>query len=390
MLPKLLSVNALYQRLQQANDLLLLDVRNSEEFKRSRIETRHTPETINIPYMAFVEDDTLEEAVNRIPRERPVVVICAHGGSSEYVAGILRRRGYSVANLASGIEGWSRLHVVRPIVRDELVKIYQIDRVARGCLSYVIISEGRAAVIDPSYYVGEYHSLLSDCGASLRLVVDTHCHADHISGGAALSEATGAPYYLHPHDAIHPVEAAPAAIHHHELHHGYGFRFGHIVLRAIHTPGHTLGHVSLLATTARGHAYLFSGDSLFLTSIGRPDLGGQAEAWSHLAYNTLFVTLRSAIPPSTVVLPGHYAEHQEADSSGLFLASLEELWRTNKDLGFTDVDTFVRHVQASLPGTPDEYAEIKRVNVGLSSADSQRALALEMGRNICALSPTSL
>jgi rhodanese-related sulfurtransferase len=187
MLPKLLSANALYQRLQQPNDLLLLDVRNSEEFQRGRIETRHTPETLNIPYMEFIEDDTLDYAIERIPRQRPIVVVCAHGGSSEYVAGILRRCGYSVANLASGIEGWSRLHVVRPVVQDESLEIYQFDRAARGCLSYAIISDGWAAIIDPSHYIEEYQALLSACGAALWMIIDTHAHADHISGGPALA-----------------------------------------------------------------------------------------------------------------------------------------------------------------------------------------------------------
>lgn len=386
MLPKLLSANALYQRLQQRGDLLLLDVRNNEEFRRSRIETRHTPETLNIPYVEFVEDDTLELALDRILRERPIVAVCAYGGSSEYVAGILRRYGYEVANLAGGMEGWAGLHVVRPVVADEWVEIFQIDRVARGCLSYVIVSDGWAVVVDPSRYTDEYLALLKSCGASLRLIVDTHAHADHISGGPALAQATGAPYYLHPYDAINPFDVTPASVDYKALYDGHRFRLGSVILRALHAPGHTLGHVVLLATTVAGQSYLFSGDTIFLSGIGRPDLGGQAELWACLAHETIFGTLKSATPANAPVLPGHYAGPGEVDKHGLYTSTFETMWATNKDLAFAGQEEFVSHVLTSLPWTPPEYVEIKRINGGLAEVNPRRALELEMGRNVCALS----
>ena len=385
MLPKLLSAKALHQRLQHPGDLLLLDVRNEEEFEQARIETRRTPETVNIPYMMFIEDDTRDEAIGRLPRQRPIVVICAHGGSSEYVAGILRHHGFCVANLAGGMESWAALHVARPVAQNEWVEIYQLDRPARGCLSYVIISDGWAAIIDPSHYIHEYKALIAARGATLRLIIDTHAHADHISGGPALARATGAPYYLHPYDAIHPSDVAPASVVYETLRDGHRFRLGSVILRALHAPGHTLGHIALLATTLDGQPYLFSGDTLLLRSIGRPDLGGQAEVWVRLAYETIFGTLRTAAPAHAPLLPGHYADPAEADARGLFTATFGELWQDNADLAFTEPEAFVRHVLASLPPTPPEYANIKRVNIGLARADAQQALQLEIGRNICAL-----
>ena len=385
MLPKLLSAKALHQRLQHPGDLLLLDVRNEEEFGRARIETAATPETVNIPYMMFIEDDTRDEAIARLPRQRPIVVVCAHGGSSEYVAGILRHHGFTVANLAGGMESWAGLHVVRPVAQDEWVEIYQLDRPARGCLSYVIISDGLAAVIDPSHYIHEYQALIAARGATLRLIFDTHAHADHISGGPALARATGAPYYLHPYDAIHPFDVAPASVVYETLRDGHRFRLGSVILRALHAPGHTLGHMALLAMTVGGQPYLFSGDSLLLRSIGRPDLGGQAEVWVRLAYDTIFGTLRAATPAHAPLLPGHYADPAEARPCGLFTATFGDLWQDNADLAFDEPEAFVRHVLASLPPAPPEYANIKRVNIGLARADGPRALELEIGRNVCAL-----
>lgn len=385
MLPKLLSACSLHQRLQRPSDLLLLDVRNEEAFARSRIETRHTPETLNVPYMQFIEDDTRHEAIGRLPRGRPIVVVCAHGGSSEYVAGILRHHGFTVANLAGGLESWAGLHMVRPVAQDEWVEIYQLDRPARGCLSYVIISDGWAAVIDPSHYIHEYQALIAARGATLRLIIDTHAHADHISGGPALARASGAPYYLHPYDAIHPFDVTPATVVYETLRDGHRFRLGSVILRALHAPGHTLGHVALLATTLGGQPYLFSGDTLLLRSIGRPDLGGQAEVWVRLAYETIFSTLRTAAPADAPLLPGHYADPAEADARGLFAAPFGDLWLDNADLAFDEPEAFVSHVLASLPPAPPEYANIKRINIGLARADAQQVMELEIGRNVCAL-----
>lgn len=385
MFPKLLSANTLYQRLQQPGDLLILDVRNSEAFQRARIETRHTPETLNIPYFEFIEDDTVEEALACVPAGRPIVVVCVHGGTSELVAAMLRKRGYQAANLAGGMEEWSRLHMVRPVLESDSAAIYQIERVARGCLSYAIISDGWGAIIDPSHHIAEYRRLLAAHGAAPRLIIDTHAHADHISGGPALAEATGVPYYLHPYDAIHPLDVMPAVIPYETLRNGHRFRLGSVTVRAVHAPGHTLGHVALLASTLEGECYLFSGDSLFLRGVGRPDLGGRAESWTRLSYESIFTTLRAMTPLDALVLPGHYSDAGEADARGVFAAPFAELWRTNTELSFATQEALAHHVLANLPAAPPEYAEIKRVNMGLAQADAQRALALEMGRNACAL-----
>lgn len=380
-----ITAKALYDRIQHPNDLLLLDVRTEESFDRWRIEAQYGPDLLHIPYFEFIESETREMAVARVSTARDVVVVCAHGGASEYVAAILRKNGVRALNLTDGMDGWGRLHIVRPVVERPSFAIYQFDRVARGCLSYVLISNGQAVVIDPSYYTDEYISFLAEHEAVLTLVIDTHAHADHVSGGPALAHETGARYCLHPYDGIHPVDLLPATLPYEMLHGNRSLTLGAINLRAIHSPGHTLGHVMLVATAPDRQSYLFSGDALFINSVGRPDLGGHAATWSILAHETLYKTLK-VVSSSALLLPGHYAQTTEANEHGTYSATLESIWHTNPELTMGDREAFVRHVLASLPAAPAEYVHIKRINIGLETASPYQVATLELGRNICALS----
>lgn len=381
-----ISLRKFYERIQSEHDLVLLDVRNADVFSAWRIESRHTPETINVPYFQFVEEDTLEAAIQQVPTDREVVVVCAHGGASDYVAEILRERGIRSVNLAGGMDAWGAYHVFRMVAQTPACSILQVERVARGCLSYVVISGRQAAVIDPSRYINEYLRFFEEHQLELTLILDTHAHADHISGGSALAEATGAPYYLHPYDAIHPFDMLPAQLAYEMLHDGRMLTLGDLTLQVIHTPGHTLGQVNFLASSPDGQHYLFTGDNLFLQSFGRPDLGGQGERWVHLVFETIFKTVRERVPESALILPGHYATPHEAQSGGIYAMPLNDLWQHNRALHIDGEAEFVDYVLNNLPKMPQEYIEIKRVNIGLLQPDEHKAFELELGKNICALS----
>ncbi len=374
----------LYRHISQPNELFLIDVRNEDEFQDWRIGARHTPETINVPYFEFFENE--EHSMAQVPAEREIVVVCAKGGASDFVAAMLEEEGIRAVNLAEGMIGWGNLYVNRPVVEAETYQIYQVDRVARGCLSYVLVSGGRAAIIDPLRHVDHYRQFLKDQGLELALLLDTHAHADHISGGPDLAAETGAPYYLHPYDAIHPFDMQPARLAYRMLEDGQRFALGDLQIEVVHVPGHTLGQVNYLVTAPDGQAFCFSGDNLFLQSFGRPDLGGQGESWAPLVYESLFETLRNRVPPQALVLPGHYASAGEAGPEGLFARPLSELWATNRDLQAGDRDAFLAHVLSHLPEMPEQYVDIKRVNAGLLEPDEERAQELELGQNVCALS----
>ncbi len=385
-----ISVETFYDLINSPNDLLLLDTRNDRDFEAWKIESRYTPETMHIPYVIFAEDGP--EALEQLPqltavdRERLIVAVCAKGGASDFVAAILREEGWTAVNMEGGMIAWGNYYVTRPVVEEEGYQIYQVDRVARGCLSYILVSQGQAAIIDPLRHTDQYQEWLAARGVELSLLLDTHAHADHISGGPALAEATGAPYYLHPYDAIHPFDMMPATIDFEMLRDGQELKLGELTIRVLHTPGHTLGQVNYLVEDGSGQTYAFTGDNIFVQSFGRPDLGGQGQAWAPVVYETIFQRFKARVPEDALILPGHYASFDEADEQGVYGRRAADLWRQNAGLQFEDKDAFVDYVLDHLPQMPEQYVEIKRVNIGLSAPDEQEASELELGKNICALS----
>lgn len=378
-----LSVEELYEQISHENNLFLLDVRNVDEYEASKIEGRFTPETVNVPYFDFFDEDN--GAINKVPRDREIVVLCAKGGASDFIVTHLEEEGIASKNIAGGMIDWGNYYKFKPIEENDNFSLYQVDRVARGCLSYVLISNGEAVIIDPLRHIEKYIDFLKEKGAELKLIFDTHGHADHISGGPALRDETGAPYYLHPYDGIHPFDILPPDVDFEFLKDGDKFSVGEMNITSLHVPGHTLGQVNFLVS-APTNSYFFSGDTLFIESFGRPDLGGQGEKWAPIVYETIYNTIRNNVPGEAYLLPGHYAQAKEANDDGLFMSRMAELWEENSALQFTKREDFIQYVLDHLPTLPEQYIEIKRVNAGLSNPDEEAASELELGKNICALS----
>jgi hypothetical protein len=153
-------------------------------------------------------------------------------------------------------------------------------------------------------------------------------------------------------------------------------------LRVLHLPGHTLGLVALLLD----NQYLFCGDSIFIQSVARPDLGGKAENWALLHTHSLRKILE--LPASTQILPGHFSSMEEGGDSGTFVSSLGSLRSTNEGLEVLQRESdeaFVKYLLESLPKFNPDYVQIKRVNAGLVSPPEEDIETLELGKNVCAL-----
>ncbi len=388
-----------WERLLRKAPMFILDVRNRDEFERWRVEGPHAVPTFNIPYFELLdlegEQEDVTEAVMRgvqtqlmprLPTDRPILAVCAEGNTSGYVAEGLRRLGFDAENMEGGMEAWGNFYYWRPVEETERFSLFQMVRPARGCLSHILVSEHRAAVFDPARHIETYRELAATVGARIERVLDTHLHADHLSGGPALGQRDHIPYYLHPYDAIHPIDMLPARMAYRPLEAGQTFRIGSAEVKALHFPGHTLGMVAFLIEGR----YLLSGDSLFLESIARPDLGGKAEAWAPLLYDSLMQM--EQLPDETLVLPAHFNDIAAADGNGVFRATLGELKQRNPGLLklAEGKAAFCDHILANLPEFPAAYVEIKRANAGLTTPDERKAQELELGKNICAVGKSKI
>jgi glyoxylase-like metal-dependent hydrolase (beta-lactamase superfamily II) len=372
-----------YEDLLHDRQRVIVDVRNRDDFDRWRVDGRDSLKIVNIPYFDFIEEE--EESVAQVPTGSDVLVVCAKEGSSQFVAEILAERGINASYLADGILSWGDLYDTRTIADEAFGKVIQVARPARGDLSFVIISDGEAAIVDPLRHIDYYLNLVQSEGAELTHIFDTHAHADHISGGPALAQATGAPYFMHPYDAIHPLDMLPAQMPYSYLSDGQTFQVGQFEVKTIWFPGHTLGQVNYLLTAPTGQTYLFTGDGIFLRSFGRPDLGGRGEAWTPILYESLFSRLPQHVNDDTLILPAHFSTLDEAAADGIFAAPYGQVKQQNDALRSRTLAEFTDYVLANLPTFPDEYVEIKRVNAGLVQPDEEAASELELGKNICAL-----
>lgn len=376
-----------------ATPLVIVDVRNRDEFDRWRIEGRRPVTLVHTPYFDIIEavdSDDLAAAAARyaaghwqdqLSRHALVVTVCARGDGSAFVAEGLRRLGYRAVNLRGGMLAWADRYVTRFVTRSDRLTLAQIARPARGCLSYLIASGGEAAVVDPLRHGGHYEDLAAQLGVRITAVIDTHAHADHISSGSVLARRLGVGYHLHPYDALHPMDAVPGTVPYEPIRDGQTWRVGEVTLQALHVPGHTLGNLVILVDDR----YLLTGDTIFVDSVARPDLGGQAEAWTPLHYASLRRLLD--LPDDTLVLPGHYSRPDEAGDDGIVAAPLGRLRRENDGLRqvLAGEEAFVAYAGSRLPFFPPAYVDIKRVNLGLLEPDEDLARELELGPNVCAL-----
>ena len=360
--------------------LLLLDVRNEEEFDTWRFEGRRPIETVHIPYFDFIED--AQGCVDRLPRHREIVVLCAQGGSSAMVVDTLREAGLAARNVAGGMVTYGEyLQPVRvPVDAAEAVswEIWQVNRRGKGCLSYVVRSGREAIVVDPSRDVQWYEGFARRLEARIVRVLDTHVHADHLSGGPALASRSGAPYFVMAGEGFElrqPVEP---------LADGQELRLGGeagvtVQVRIMATPGHTPGSCSYLI----GRRHLLTGDTLFVKSVGRPDLGGHVVEWGRALFRTLREGL-AQLPEDTVVLPAHFAGPDEIGPDAVVAAPLAVLRRVVPELQIADEEVFVAAMRAALRSPPAAYAEIIRANLGLVAVEPDKATEWELGKNQCA------
>jgi hydroxyacylglutathione hydrolase len=241
--------------------------------------------------------------------------------------------------------------IFRQIVHDDL-----------GCASYLVGDDeaGVAAVIDPRFEIDEYLELARYLGVQIEHVLETHNHADHVSGHGRLAAATGA--------VIHVHRDAGASYEHEPFDDGFELALGRVRVRAIHTPGHRPEHTSFaLIDTARGDEpwAVLTGDTLFVGDIARPDLAIDKREGAHGIFHSLHDRLLT-LPPDTEVWPAHLggslcggpAMDMKVSSTIGYEA------RHNELLAEQDEEAFVERALSDLPPQPPNFVNIVEMNRG--------------------------
>ena len=349
-------------------------MRAPNEFERWKIEGRVTPETMNVPYWTAITDEEILK--DELPTDRDIVVVCAKGDSSDLVADVVGLP--NMANLAGGMDAWASTLVPHTLFDDGTRFMIQLDRIAKACLSYAVGERGaEMAVVDPSGDMDRYLAMSEELNAPITHVFDTHLHADHVSLARRLCGATGATYHISPGDAADATfEFSPLAD-------GEVFELGSVrmVVRSIATPGHTPGSTSLEVDGR----FLLTGDAVFVSGIGRPDLGGQTEPWARDLFHTIHDKL-AVLDHALEVAPAHYTSRAEAQTDGTIRRMLGDLLVNDPVVSISDETEFVDYVVSHLGEAPGIYQDIRKVNMGWKDADDEEIKELEVGRNECALS----
>jgi glyoxylase-like metal-dependent hydrolase (beta-lactamase superfamily II) len=249
----------------------------------------------------------------------------------------------------------------------------QVRRTGKGCLSYIVASDGEALVVDPSLPPYVYLDLASQRGWRIRSFVKTHIHADHLSRAREVAQRAGAQLFLPAQQRVHFPFMAVAD--------GDLVRVGRAALTARRTPGHTDESTSYVLD---GEA-VFTGDTLFTKGVGRPDLHADVEGSRKRA--TLFfrsLTELRTLGPDVLVLPAHASEPIPFDRRPVSarmsdVAAWLSEWLVSESV-------FVDRVVARVPATPPKTAAMSAAS-SATSADSLPHRAItnwgRRGRAVC-------
>jgi glyoxylase-like metal-dependent hydrolase (beta-lactamase superfamily II)/rhodanese-related sulfurtransferase len=364
-----IDTDTLREWLDEHRPVTVLDVRSDVDREQWAI-----PGSIHVnAYEALKLGEPGPLATIPLPSGQPVVTVCGAGRVSATAADILTARGLDARSLAGGMKAWSLAwNTADVLLADTSTRIVQVRRTGKGCLSYVVGSQGDAAVIDPSLPPHVYGEIASRRGWRLRYVLETHIHADHLSRARQLAAREGATLLL-------PEQARvqfPFSV----IGEGDRISVGAATITALRTPGHTDESTSYLLNGAA----VFTGDTLFLRGVGRPDLHA-AEEGARQRARVLFrsLTRLRALGPEFLVLPAHTSEPVAFDGRAV-------------DGRMGDIDTwlsewlvseqsFVERLVSRLPATPPNFSRIVELNE-IGDLPAGDPTDLEAGANRCAVS----
>ncbi|WP_435348830.1 MBL fold metallo-hydrolase [Haloarchaeobius sp. HRN-SO-5] len=368
-------------------DFVLYDSRDPDSFGDWHIDGAE-----NVEYSG--DDDELvgDFDADELDAGTTVVTICATGSSASSFAEYLEREGHAhdVKTVEGGMEAWSMVYDVVPIAteNDDLV-IVQLQRRSKGCLGYVVGSKraGEAALVDVTRATDEFVDVATERGLKVTRILDTHVHADHISGGRRLADRLDVPYHLGA-----PVETRDPQFEYDPIEPNDVVELGDVEIKAVHTPGHTTGMTSYLVDDEA----LLTGDTLFVESIGRTELqfaDKDARDGARVQYETLQKVIMTE-PNDVKILPGHFSvtddgQYVDVTPGQPMFSTVGYIWENN-ELVRQSEDEFVEHMFENLPSKPPNYERVIATNAGeYEPEDEDEETELELGPNRCAATAES-
>ncbi len=368
------SAKELFDAIVGREDFVLLDVRNPKDFARFHVEGPLPCTMLNVSYYDFMEQEV--EAVAQVPRDKAIRIVCAKEGSAKYVGEILIRHGFTaVSYLEDGIKSWGNLLLPMPLHQTDGYTLYQFIRPAKASCSYGLVHGGEMMLFDPSRNIDFYLDFAARQNCLITKTFETHLQADYIAGSRDIARRSGASFLANDGDFKGSKnEYQP-------LQDGEIIRFakGGPTVHVFFTPGHTPGSTCFIID----ERFLVSGDTVFINSVGRPDLGGKVEEWAGMLFDSIqkIKTLDHAL----MVLPGHFADCSEANGQLLFALPLEAVLARNAHIyALASREAFTDFIKANMRPQPEEYATIRQVNANLIQESEEKQEVLDLGKNECA------
>ena len=362
------TADELQTALDRGESVHVLDVRPREQY-----ESWHVPGSRHVGgYEALKEGrgDIYEDL--SVPDGAPVVTVCGAGKTSREAARQLRMRGVDAYSLTGGLRAWTfAWNTATTRFPGANATVVQVRRTGKGCLSYLVGSGDEALVIDPSLSPEVYEQQAAEHSWTITGVLDTHVHADHLSRACWLADTTGATLYLPEQDRV-SFDHAP-------LPGGDTLDVGEAMVEVLHTPGHTPE-----STTYRlGDEALFTGDTLFLKGVGRPDLDADAQEGREKA-RRLYRSLQrlAQLPEDTMIFPGHASEPVSFNDE-IVGAPLGQVKQQVEALQEPE-ERFVGRVTEDMPPTPPNHETVITANT-TGDWPTGDVVDLEAGGNRCAV-----
>lgn len=379
----------LKEKLDKGEDVFILDVRTQEEHDAWSLSYDKYQNTPVIPIDKLTSSQNL--VAKNLPKDKEIVTLCAHGRRSQKAAQMLSKMGYDVKSIKGGMAAWNQVYDVAEVspgnAAIQAIRIWQLRRVSKGCIAYVIASGNAATVIDCTCDLDSSVLLLAeDNGLKIMNVIDTHMHADHLSGLSTLAKRTGARAYVGSREGYEPdskLGLKPTLVKNADK----IDLDGGMSITAIHTPGHTEGSMCFLLNVKSGKEnknYLFTGDTLFVNGVGRPDLHDKAKEFAADLYSTYHNKILK-YPDDTVILPAHFDTNSITVKHGEVIAeTIGSVKRKAKLLSMSKKE-FVDFMGSSVPPRPANYRKIIQINKILRLCGQINMGDLEEGPNSCAI-----